>query len=75
MRPGTEELFPCDAAPAQRLVGRRADRATQAEAMRLTGASSLRIVRPGDALSADYLTDRLTAELDEDLAIIRLYCG
>ena len=34
-----------------------------------------RIVRPGDAVTADYLPDRLTVELDEDDRITALRCG
>ena len=69
------ELHPCDAGPAQRLVGRRATARLLAAARRLSGASSIRLVRPGEPISMDYSTDRLTIEVDERNRLLRLSCG
>jgi hypothetical protein len=43
--------------------------------MRLGGASTARIVKPGQAIAMDYQTDRLTIEVDAKNRILRLSCG
>ena len=75
MRPGVAELHPCNAAPAQPWVGRRMTRARVSAAMRAAGAGSVRVIRPGDRISMDYITDRLNVEIDRGGRIQRLYCG
>lgn len=40
-----------------------------------SGAATLRLVRPGEAITMDYQTDRLTVELDEAGVILVLRCG
>lgn len=69
------ELHPCRADGAQALVGRAASAGAVAEAMRLSGAAQARIVRPGEPITMDYSTDRITIEVDARNCIIRLDCG
>lgn len=35
----------------------------------------LRVIRPGDAVTKDYRTDRLNITLDGDEVITRIWCG
>lgn len=66
---------PCQANKAERLVGRVASQETLAAALRLSTSSILRLVKPGQPISMDYMTARLTVEVDEKNRILRLYCG
>ncbi|WP_200844929.1 MULTISPECIES: I78 family peptidase inhibitor [unclassified Novosphingobium] len=52
----------CDAAAAQRLIGKA--KPSEADAMRLTGASLVRQIRPGDAVTHDLRDNRVTVETD-----------
>ncbi len=70
-----EDQHPCAAGKAQSLIGQVADAATVAEALRISGASTARIVRPGQPIAMDYQTYRLTVEVDTKNKIIRLSCG
>jgi hypothetical protein len=70
-----DEQHPCRAEHAQSLVGRVADARTVARANRLSGSAIARVVRPGQPISMDYNTARLTIEIDEKKRIIRLYCS
>ncbi|MAM61986.1 I78 family peptidase inhibitor [Maritimibacter sp. UBA3975] len=35
----------------------------------------LRVIRPGDAVTEDYLQNRLNIDLDENEVITRIWCG
>jgi hypothetical protein len=65
----------CDAAKAQSLVGRAADEALGAEAMRLTGAGALRWVPMGAMVTMDYRPDRLNIHLGPRNEVTRIACG
>lgn len=65
----------CDAAAVQRRVGARLDRALQRALLEESGAADLRVVRPGQPVSRDLRTDRLTVEVDGQDVITRLSCG
>jgi hypothetical protein len=52
----------CNAAAAQRLVGEV--KPTDAEAMRLTGATIVRQIAPGDPVTHDLRDNRVTIEAD-----------
>lgn len=65
----------CNAAAAQPLTGQQATTELGAQALRHTGARTLRWIRPGDAVTMDYRTDRLNIELDERGRIARFTCG
>jgi hypothetical protein len=70
------ELSGCRIGPeALALVGRAADRETLAALRAATGAATLRVVRPGDPVSADYVSDRLTIDVDRRERIVRISCG
>ena len=70
-----DELHPCEAQKVQSFVSRPAVEATIAKAVELSGSSTARIVRPGQPISMDYQTDRLTIEVDRRNRIIRISCG
>ena len=40
-----------------------------------SGARTVRVIRPGDAVTMDYRQDRLNIELDADGKIVRFNCG
>jgi hypothetical protein len=65
----------CDAGKAQSLVGRIADEALAAEAMRLTGAGALRWVPMGAMVTMDYRPDRLNIHLGPRNEVTRIACG
>ena len=64
----------CDAAAVQHLVGAAAD-TTAPEALRLSGARTLRRYVTGDMLTMDYRADRLNVETDATGKIVKLTCG
>lgn len=60
----------CGAADLQHLVG---SPASAAEGVGTPG--SVRMIRPGDAVTMDYRADRLNIELDAGDLVDRVYCG
>ena len=70
---GTGRL--CDAARAQPLVGRESSTNLGAEALRLSGAGTLRWLRPGDVVTMEYREDRLNIELDSNGRVKAVRCG
>jgi hypothetical protein len=67
--------YVCDAGRARSLVGREATGALGAEALRLSGARSIRWIPPGAMVTMDYREDRLNIELDGRNRVTRLRCG
>ena len=65
----------CNAALAQQLIGRQESSETGAEAQRLSGASRMRWIRPGQMVTMDYREDRLNIDLDDAGRITGLRCG
>jgi uncharacterized protein involved in type VI secretion and phage assembly len=65
----------CDDSKAQALVGRTGTQELGGQALSLTGAGRLRWIRPGDAVTMDYRTDRLNIHLDARGRVERLSCG
>ena len=65
----------CDAARAQDLIGRRRSTELKAEAMRLTGARTMRWIEPDSVVTQDYREDRLNIHVDADNKVIRFNCG
>lgn len=65
----------CNAAGAQALVGQPASEALAAEAMRLTGAGTLRWVPMGAMVTMDYRADRLNIHLGPRNEVTKIACG
>lgn len=64
----------CRPDAAESLVG--ADRVTDQEAKRLTGAALVRQIKPGDPVTLDYRQERVTIETDQTSGkIVRAMCG
>lgn len=64
----------CDRNAAASLQGKM--KVTDAEAMRLTGATIVRQIRPGDPVTMDFRQERITIETDGKTGrIVRAYCG
>ena len=65
----------CHADSLGDLVGRPADAALGAEAMRRSGALRLRWIRPGDMVTMDYSAQRLNVHLDAQNRVDHFACG
>ena len=65
----------CDAAKAQKLVGRTPTKAVRTEALRLSGARALRKIPRDGVVTMDYREDRLNLYLDGAGKIERISCG
>ena len=73
--PEPQLVAKCDADKARGIVG-QAFTAESAEAARLAAtARTLRLVRPGMAVTMDYRGDRLTIDVDERDVVTSLRCG
>jgi hypothetical protein len=65
---------PCKAEAAQGLIGKK--KPTDAEAMQLTGAETVRQIQPGDMVTQDFREDRVTIETDPATGLVtRATCG
>lgn len=71
--PGTE--MECSIEGLADLVGRPASQELGAEALRRSGSRALRWIRPGDAVTMDYRTDRLNIHLMADGRVEGFDCG
>ena len=67
--------YRCDAGGLEDLVGRPATADLGGEALRRSGARTLRWIRPGDAVTMDFRDDRLNIHLDAQHRVERLACG
>jgi hypothetical protein len=65
----------CNLGAAQPLVGRAADEATLEQARQLSGARSVRVLRPGRPQAMNYSSGRLDVEVDGSGKITRFSCG
>jgi hypothetical protein len=72
---GSSPGFRCEAGKAQALVGQAASAELGARALKLTGARTIRWIRPGDMVTMDYRTDRLNIELDGRNRVAASRCG
>jgi hypothetical protein len=65
----------CNAEAVQNMLGKTAT-AEQVEQARLhSGAQSVRVLAPGDAVTLDYNSRRLNIDIDEAEVIERINCG
>ena len=65
----------CDAAKAQYAVGRPFSDALLDEARTRAGARTARMLRPGQAITMEFSSQRLNLELDNDGKVARARCG
>lgn len=66
----------CDAEAAKpQALGKVATPEVTERARRDAGARLLRVIRPGQMVTMDYLEDRLNIDLDEADVIVNLRCG
>ena len=65
----------CKADAAQLLVGTPFTTRRGERAQRLATARTLRVIRPGQAVTMDYREDRLNVELDAGNRITAIRCG
>ena len=73
-KPDGGETDLCRPAAAEALAGK--DRVGDAEAKRLTGASIVRQIQPGQGVTLDYRRERVTIETDPKTdKIVRAFCG
>ena len=72
--PPTGQPGICQPAAAEALTGRPG--VSDAQAMQLTGATIVRQIRPGQAVTMDYRQERVTIETDPNTnRILRAMCG
>jgi hypothetical protein len=72
LEPGADS---CDAAKAQGLVGRGRSEELGAQALRLSGARTVRWIPEGGIVTMDYREDRLNIYLDRQNKVERITCG
>lgn len=65
----------CDAAGAQKLIGRSKSAKVRAEALRLSGATALRWIAPGTMVTMDYREDRVNLRVDAAGKVVKVDCG
>ena len=65
----------CDTSRAQFAVGRRANPGIVARAQRRSGAASVRVIGPDQAVTMDFRGDRLNLETNAGGRIVRVRCG
>jgi len=65
----------CDAAKAQKLIGRTRSAKVGAEALRLSGATALRWIAPGTMVTMDYRENRLNLRVDPAGKVVKVNCG
>ncbi|MEQ1509354.1 MAG: I78 family peptidase inhibitor [Sphingopyxis sp.] len=65
----------CGSTLVQTYVGLRANQTVREEVTRRSGASVIRWIDPGMAVTEDFSPARLNAELDSDGVVTRIRCG
>ncbi len=65
----------CNADAANAFIGKLADDATLDDARKAAGARTARMLKPGQAVTMEYLGDRLNLYLDAGGKIERIGCG
>lgn len=65
----------CNAGAVQGFVGREARPGIVDRAKRRAGARNVRVIRPGQAVTMDFRSDRLNLEVDNRNTIRRAHCG
>ena len=65
----------CVAEPARGLLGQPYSAALARRVMKQSGARPQRAIRPGQAVTMDYRTDRVDVHVDRDNRITAITCG
>lgn len=73
--PRVENQADCGAERVQDRIGREYSEALEASIRQQSGAASMRVIRPGEAVTLDYRADRLNVRLDDDDIISEIGCG
>jgi hypothetical protein len=66
---------PCHADGLDDLVGQPGSSALAADALKRSGAHTLRWIQPGMAVTMDYRRDRLDIHLNDHNLVTRITCG
>jgi hypothetical protein len=73
--PRVETRGECGAGQVQDRVGREFSEALGEAIQAESGAATMRVIRPGEAVTLDYRADRLNVRLDENDIITEIGCG
>jgi len=73
--PPPSESTECDAGAARWALGEQADEDLLDRARRAAGARSARFLRPGEAVTMEFLGSRLNLELDGRDKVVSVRCG
>jgi hypothetical protein len=65
----------CSAEAAGDLIGKPYSAAAVEKARLASGSKTVRVIRPGMAVTMDYRIDRLNVDLDEKDVVTRVHCG
>lgn len=65
----------CNADKASHVTGKHISPEQEQEALQSSGAATLRVIRPGQAITRDYRADRLNLQLNDYGTVVRAYCG
>lgn len=68
-------MMVCDAAAVQNLVGKTYSEAVSKDAQARSKSKSMRLIRPGMAVTMDFRNDRLNIEVDDTSVITAVRCG
>lgn len=70
-----DDMMVCDAAAVQDLVGQPYTEAVGKDAQARSKSKSMRLIRPGMAVTMDFRNDRLNIEVDDKSVITAIRCG
>jgi len=73
--PFPPQVMRCQAEPGQRFVGQPATAAVVEQARLATGATMVRVLKPGMMATMDFRDDRLDLHLDDHDVIVSVACG
>ena len=71
---GAIQPLACNLSRAEGFIGKPGN-AVAEDARAAVGAKSVRVVRPGQAVTQDYRADRLNIETDDAGNVVRVHCG
>lgn len=65
----------CQVAPDAPLQGHRVSPEVENRAREVSGATIVRVIRPGQAVTRDFNQSRINLQLDTYDVVVRAYCG